>query len=232
MGWRRMTTDGTRSMRIPNVAVRRLPVYLRVLTALNEQGVEIVSSAELSRHTGYSSEQIRKDLAYFGAFGTRGVGYNTQLLIQRIRSILGLDRPLAAVIVGAGNLGTALARYNIVRDRDIKIKAIFDTDPSKVGQQIEGVPVYDAEHMDRVIRQQNLKLAILTVPGSFAQQVADQLVAAGIRAILNFAPVNLSVPDDVYVQDIDLSLELQSLAYYVAGAAAGDRSRFEDEAGT
>lgn len=223
MGWRRVTNDGVRNVRIPSVTVRRLPVYLRALSQLRQRGVEIVSSAELSRYTGYSSEQIRKDLAYFGAFGTRGVGYSAELLVQRIRCILGLDQPIAAAIVGAGHLGTALARYNIARDRDIRVTAIFDDDPAKIGLSIDGVRVYSAGEMQDVIRSRQIKLAIVAVPEGAAQRVVDELVAAGVRAVLNFAPVNLSVPDDVYVQDIDLSLELQSLAYYVAGAANSGR---------
>lgn len=219
-----MKTDGARSVRIPNVAVRRLPVYLRALTELSQRGVQIVSSAELSRHTGYSSEQIRKDLAYFGAFGTRGVGYNSDLLIERIRSILGLNRTIPAALVGAGHLGTALARYNIIRDHDIKITAIFDNDPAKVGDNIEGVPIYHAEQLHEIISQRMIKLVILAVPGPVAQQVVDSVVGAGVKAILNFAPVNLAVPDDVFVQDIDLSLELQSLAYYVSGEWTSGRN--------
>ena len=225
-----MTENGARTVHIPEVAVRRLPVYLRVLNQLRRQGVDIISSAELARHTGYSSEQIRKDLAYFGAFGTRGVGYSTELLAQRIRSILGLGQPIPAAIVGAGHLGTALARYNIVRDRDIRIVALFDNDPRKVGTYIEGVRVYDAERMKDIIAEQGIRLAIVSVPGSAAQDVTQRLVAAGGRAILNFSPINLVVPEHVYVQDIDLSLELQSLAYYVSKAQGHGRRRRKADA--
>ena len=200
--------------RVPDVAIRRLPVYLRALTELYAEDHEIVSSADLAARTGYSSEQIRKDLAYFGAFGTRGVGYRTAVLIERLRSILGLDRQVPIALVGAGHLGTALARYNLTRHRDVRIVAIFDNDPARVGQSIEGVVIEPAERMDEVIRAAGIRLAVIAVPAHAAQDVARRLVKAGVEAILNFAPVTLQVPPGVVVHNIDLTLELQSLAYY------------------
>lgn len=202
--------------RIPEVTVRRLPVYLRVLGELAEQRVEVVSSAELARRTGFSSEQIRKDLAYFGAFGTRGVGYGTELLRARIRQILGLDRGVRAALVGAGNLGTALARYVLARDHGVRIVAIFDSDPARVGVRIGGVEVQPAERLEQVCRELGVRIGVVAVPAAAAQTVAERLARAGVTALLNFAPVRLRLDPAVYVQDVDLSLALQSLAYYAA----------------
>jgi len=203
-----------RKVKIPDAAIKRLPIYLRVLTELMEDGVEIISSAELSRKTGFTSEQIRKDLAYFGAFGTRGVGYSTTILSQRIKKILGISRGARVALVGAGNLGTALARYNISKHKDVRISAIFDNDWDKVGKKIEDVEILPMEDLKKVIRAQEIKMAIIAVPAWEAQKVADQLVDAGIEAILNFSPAKLDAHARAYIQNIDLTIELQSLAYY------------------
>lgn len=200
--------------KIPGVAIRRLPMYLRVLEGLESQGVEVVSSAEMARRTGFSSEQIRKDLAYFGAFGTRGVGYSTGVLIKRLRSILGLQSHVPAVMVGAGNLGRALARYNLERHVDVRIVAIFDSDPVKIGTRVKALEIKPMEELEYEVARRKARMGILTLPASAAQETTYRLVESGIRAILNFAPVNLRVPDSVFVQNIDLSIELQSLAYY------------------
>ena len=205
--------------KIPEAAIRRLPVYLRVLDELIEDGVEVTSSADLAGRTGLSSEQIRKDLAYFGAFGTRGVGYDTCLLNRRIKKILGLTHPAKVALVGVGNLGTALIRYNLAQPKDIHITAAFDADPRKVGFRLGELEVQNPERMEQVIRSQGIKMAVLTVPAQEAQLVAEQLAVAGVEAILNFSPVKLKVPG-VYVQDVDLTIELQSLAYYTNGAEA------------
>ncbi|GAB6877562.1 redox-sensing transcriptional repressor Rex [Thermaerobacter litoralis] len=201
--------------RVPDVAIRRLPVYLRALEELRAEDHEIVSSADLAARTGYSSEQIRKDLAYFGAFGTRGVGYRIDVLADRLRHILGLDREVPIALVGAGHLGTALARYNRTRHRDVRIVAVFDSDPARIGERIEGLEIQPADAMEAVIRREGIRLAVIAVPAPAAQGVARRLVAAGVEAILNFAPVTLQVPPGVVVQNIDLTLELQSLAYYI-----------------
>lgn len=190
-------------------------MYLRVLSELAGRQRE-VTSAELAERTGYSSEQIRKDFAYFGALGTRGVGYRVDLLQRQIRDILGLNRPLAAAVIGAGNLGTALARYGIVQDRDIRIVALFDVDPRRVGTEIEGVAVYHAEDLPAVVRRLGIRMAIVAVPPQAAQGVVDAAVRAGVTAFLNFSPVKIQTAQHVHVQNIDLSLELQSLAYYVS----------------
>lgn len=210
-----LSVDGMRRrQRVPEATIKRLPVYLRLLERLQDEEVTIVSSAELARLSGITSEQIRKDLAYFGAFGTRGVGYGVSSLARRLRSILGLDRPMGAVLVGAGHLGTALARYNRTRHHSVQVVAIFDNDPQKVGQPIEDLVVQPLEELEETIERTGACLAILAVPGSAAQEMAQRLVRAGIEGILNFSPVQLKVPPGVQVHQIDLSLELESLAYY------------------
>lgn len=194
-----------------------MPVYLRILTELQDEAVEIVSSAELARQTGFSSEQIRKDLAYFGAFGTRGVGYSTDFLRERIRRILGLHRGVNMALVGAGNLGTALARYSMHRQKDVNISAVFDHDWDKIGKKIENLEILPMEELPRVVREEGIKIAILAVPASAAQAVADYLVSSGIEAILNFSPVKLDGQGKAHVKNIDLAIELQSLAFYASG---------------
>ncbi|HHY39015.1 MAG TPA: redox-sensing transcriptional repressor Rex [Clostridia bacterium] len=206
-----------RRIRIPDATIRRLPIYLRVLRELEDDDVAVISSADLAVRTGFSSEQIRKDLAYFGAFGVRGVGYSVSQLEDQLRRILGLDKEVRAALVGAGNLGTALTRYNVNRHKDVKIVAIFDNDPAKVGKTIEGVRVYPVEDIADIIRENEIKMGIITTPASSAEKVAELLVRAGIRAILNFAPVKLGSTDAVAVRNIDLTLEFESLAYYAAG---------------
>lgn len=199
------------------MAVKRLPVYLRVLTELQDEAIDIVSSAELARRTGFSSEQIRKDLAYFGAFGTRGVGYSTDLLSDRIRRILGLHRGVQVALVGAGNLGTALARYSIYRHKDVTVSAVFDNDWDKIGKKIENLEILPMEELPRIVREQGIRIAILAVPAAAAQAVTDFLVASGIEAILNFSPVKLDGRGRAHIKSIDLAIELQSLAFYTAG---------------
>lgn len=208
--------------KIPEAAIKRLPVYLRVLNDLIGSDVQIISSAELADRTGFSPEQIRKDLAYFGAFGTRGVGYDTGVLSRRIARILGLHAGVRACLCGAGHLGYALARYSLSKHKDVRIAAIFDVDPGKVGTQILDVPIYHMEQMAEVVRREGIKIGIITVPAGEAQRVAEQLEAAGIEAILNFAPAKLRVGNSVVVQNIDLTIELQSLAYYTSASAPVD----------
>lgn len=207
-----------RKPKIPDAAIRRLPVYLRVLEETTEQGIHIISSAELAEKTGFSPEQIRKDLAYFGAFGTRGVGYDTALLSRRISRILGLHQGVKAALVGAGHLGFALARYSISRHKDVKITAIFDADLSKVGTDIMGVPIHAIHDMVGIAREQGIKIGIIAVPSAEAQSVAELLQEAGVEAILNFAPAKLKVGPGLFLQNIDLTIELQSLAYYTSAS--------------
>lgn len=207
-----------RKPKIPEAAIKRLPVYLRVLEETAAAEVQIISSAELAEKTGFSPEQIRKDLAYFGAFGTRGVGYDTALLSRRISRILGLHQGVKAALVGAGHLGYALARYSISRHKDVQITAIFDADPAKVGTEIMGVKISPMEEMVETVREQNVKIGILTVPAPEAQKTAEKLAEGGVEAILNFAPAKLRLGPNVFVQNIDLTIELQSLAYYTSAS--------------
>lgn len=200
--------------RVPDATVRRLPVYLRVLESLAEEGVEVVSSAELAARSGFSSEQIRKDLTYFGAFGTRGVGYDPVLLGRQLKRILGLTAEVRVALVGAGNLGTALARHNLSRHKEVRISAIFDQDWDKEGKSIGGVEILHIEDLEREVKAQGIKMAIIAVPPTAAQQVADRLMAAGVEAILNFSPTRLQARPGTYIQSIDLMTELQALAYY------------------
>lgn len=210
--------------KIPDAAIKRLPVYLRVLEEMAAADIPIISSAELAEKTGFSPEQIRKDLAYFGAFGTRGVGYDTGMLSRRISRILGLHQGVKAALVGAGHLGYALARYSISRHKDIRITAIFDVSPEKVGTEIMGVTIKSMDEMVATVKEQGIKIGILTVPATEAQAAAEQLQQGGVEAILNFAPAKLKV-EHVFVQNIDLTIELQSLAYYTSASE-------EDQIGT
>lgn len=206
-----------RRTHIPDAAIRRLPVYLRVVQEMAAADVSIISSAELAEKTGLSPEQIRKDLAYFGAFGTRGVGYDTAMLSRRISRILGLHQGVKACLVGAGHLGYALARYSISQHKDIQIIAIFDVDPAKIGTEIMGVRVQPMSEMVASCQEQGVKIGIVTVPAAEAQATAELLKKGGVEAILNFAPAKLKL-DDVFVQNIDLTIELQSLAYYTSAS--------------
>lgn len=198
----------------PKTVVKRLPVYLRILDNLLRRDVDIISSRVLSDETGFTAEQIRKDLAYFGAFGTRGTGYNTGYLREKILRIIGLDKQTKIIVVGFGHLGHALTRYNVYQNPYVEVVAAFDNDPAKLHSDIEGLEVYPLEKLPEVVSGQKVKVAILTVPADEAQKVVDLLVENGITAILNFAPTKLHVPEYVYVQNTDLTIELQSMIYY------------------
>ncbi len=200
-----------------------MPVYLRALNEMASAGVQVVSSADLARMTGLTSEQIRKDLAMLGGFGTRGVGYNAASLGSTIREVLGLQREVAVGLVGAGHLGTALARYNESRRQQLRIAAIFDADPTKIGQVLGGSVVLPMADLAAVVRRSAIRMAIIAVPAPAAQEVADLLVAAGCDALLNFAPARLDLPAGVRVHNIDLAMELEALAYYVRPELGAER---------
>ena len=218
-----------RKVKIPEATIRRLPVYLRELDDLASNRVVVTSSADLALRTGFSSEQIRKDLTYFGAFGTRGVGYDTALLANQIRRILRLNHGLKVAIIGAGNLGTALARFSYEAHKDVSIGALFDADPAKVGEHIAGLTVQSMSDLAAVIHKEEIRVAVIAVPAMAAPEVLRRLAEAKVDAVLNFAPVKLSAPG-VFVQNLDLTLELQSLAYYACGFSedCADRSAEED----
>ncbi|MDY6827707.1 MAG: redox-sensing transcriptional repressor Rex [Bacillota bacterium] len=199
---------------ISKSVIKRLPIYLRILDQLLERDIELISSKQLSKESGFTAEQIRKDLAYFGAFGTRGAGYNTSFLRDRIINIIGLDKTINTVIFGAGHLGTAFTRYNAAKNSYINIAAVFDRDARLVGKKIDDIRIYPIDEAAEFLEQNRIKVAIIAVPAGDAQGVADLLIAHGVVAIMNFAPIKLKVPSGVYVHNADLTLELQSIIYY------------------
>jgi len=203
------------SQKVPDIVVGRLPLYLRALTQMSEEGKEITSSQELGAHLGISSAQIRKDLSQFGEFGKQGTGYHISFLVQQLQKILRLDRLWDVVLVGAGDLGTAIAHYAGFVDRGFRIAHVYDNDRKKIGSQIGGFKVKDISAVGDDIRREKIKVAMLAVPASDAQEISEQLVKAGVRAILCYAPTSLSLPDNVQVQYIDPSLHLQHMTYYI-----------------
>lgn len=207
---------------VPKSVVKRLPIYLRALDGLIKMDVEIISSKSLSAETGFTAEQIRKDLAYFGAFGTRGTGYNTSYLRERLLKIIGLDQQTNIVAIGAGHLGRALTRHNITKNPYVRIVGVFDIKPGIVGDKIAHVEIKHLNALPQVIKKYNVKVALVTVSSEGAQEVTDILADNGIKAILNFAPVKLKVPEYIYVHNADLTIELQSLIYYSSTGEEGD----------
>lgn len=198
---------------VPEPVVRRLCQYLRELETLAERGVGKVSSGQMARDLHVTDAQIRKDLAYFGQFGRPGVGYLVEPLRDELRRILGTDRPLNVIVVGAGDLGRALLRYRGFRRKGFHLVAAFDVTKSKIGRKIGTVPVYHIDRLPEVIREQDVKLAVLAVPAEAAQSVAEALCEAGVRGILNFAPTTLETPDDVAVRLVDLAAHLEQLSF-------------------
>jgi len=206
---------------VPDATVVRLPVYLRALHSLADAGRTTVSSDALAAAAGVGSAKLRKDLSYLGSYGTRGVGYDVAELVVHISGTLGLGRRWAVVLVGVGNLGQALAGYGGFDDRGFRIAALLDADPARVGQRVAGLPVRPVEALADVVREQGVSIGVIATPAAAAQDVCDQLVAAGIRSILNFAPTVLQVPDGVDVRRVDLSNELQILSFHEHRKAAG-----------
>ncbi len=199
----------------PQTMVKRLPVYLRTLDSLILHGVDIVSSHRLSEEAGYTAEQIRKDLAFFGAFGTRGSGYETIELRDQLLRIMGLQQQRKVILIGAGQLGTALARYTMEKNPYVILEGIFDKAPEVIDREIMGKKVRDVLELPDFIMNTGIKLAIVSVPSHEAEDVINLLVEAGINAILNFAPIRPKVPEGVHLQNVDLTLELQSLIYHI-----------------
>jgi redox-sensing transcriptional repressor len=200
---------------VPDIVVSRLPLYLRALNFLAEEGVETISSAELAQRLGISSAQIRKDLSFFGEFGKQGTGYNVEFLRKKIKEILNLTKIWDVALVGAGDLGHALVHYGGFLGQGFRISLVFDNNPQKIGQEIAGLIIQPASRMKELIRQHGIQIAIIAVPASAAQKVTDELVAAGVRAILNYAPITLKVPPGVHVQYIDPVTRLQHMTYYL-----------------
>ncbi len=201
------------------MTIRRLSVYTRCLLQLEEDGVKTISSLELAERFHLNSAQVRKDLAYFGGFGVRGIGYDVSGLKAELQKILGLDRDWPVALVGFGNLGSALFRYKGFSRQGFKVVAIFDDDPTKPERTVDGVPIFTTRDMAREVRARGVQIAIIAVPADSAQSVTDLVVAAGIKAVLNFAPARLKVPRDVRLKDVDLSSELETLSFSLARAA-------------
>jgi redox-sensing transcriptional repressor len=202
---------------VSELTTNRLSVYLRCLNALEDAGVNTISSQALAEQFHLNAAQIRKDLAYFGEFGVRGVGYYVRDLKRYLRRILGLDRKLRVAIIGAGNLGLALADYPGFRQEGFEIAALFDTQSSKVGEQSRGgVTIYDMRDLRKTVKRDGISIAVLAVPAAAASAVVEQVVGAGIKAVLNFSPGTLTVPDGVKLKSVDLTVSLESLSFFLA----------------
>lgn len=200
---------------IPDIIVGRLPLYLRALQGMARDGRQITSSQELGEHLGISAAQIRKDLSQFGEFGKQGTGYHIAYLSDEIQKILKVNRVWDMAVVGVGDLGEAIARYQGFKNRGFQVAMLFDNDPDKIGTEKDGFIVQDAADIVPKIRNANIKIAMITVPAVQAQEVADKLVEAGVRAILNYAPISLNVPPEVRLQHIDPAVHLQRMTYYL-----------------
>ena len=200
---------------IPDIVIGRLPVYLRALTRLLQEGQEVTSSHELGQRLGISSAQIRKDLSHFGGFGKQGTGYQIAYLVEQLRQVLKVNQEWQVVLVGAGDLGRALAHYKGFSDRGFQIAHVFDNASDKVGQKLGDFTIQPMSDAQKIIKDRDIKIAMIAVPAEKAQEVANFLIEAGIRAILNYAPINLNVPANVHVQYIDPVLHMQRMTYYL-----------------
>jgi redox-sensing transcriptional repressor len=199
---------------IPEATVGRLPLYLRALVEMAENGTSTVSSERLAEATGVNSAKLRKDLSHLGSYGTRGVGYDVAYLIHQVRRELGLTQAWPIVIAGIGNLGQALANYRGFVERGFRTVALLDNDPAKIGTSIDGLSIRSIDELQDAVREHQAAIGVIATPAVAAQEVADAMVAAGIRSILNFAPAIVSVPRGVSVRKVDLAIELQILTYY------------------
>ncbi len=214
---------------IPDATVARLPVYLRALAVLHEAGTQTCSSGELAEAAGVNPAKLRKDLSYLGSYGTRGVGYDVALLRHHIAREMGQTQVWDVVIVGAGHLGSALSTYQGFDSRGIHVAAVVDTDPARIGTELAGVQVRPFADVAEIVREHGISIAVLATPGGAAQGAADVLVDAGITSILNFAPAVLQVPAEVQVRKVDLSIELQILAYHEQRKTSADEAGETDQ---
>jgi redox-sensing transcriptional repressor len=199
--------------KVADSTVRRLSLYLRYLEEFEDQGIATISSEALASRGGTTSAQVRKDLSFFGSFGKRGLGYAVPELSGRLREILGLGRRYRVAMIGAGKIGSALVQYRGFRQRGFDIVAIYDSDPAKIGRQWNGLSVQHIDSLEAELARRPVDMAVLVTPAEAAQAVTDRLVRAGVKAILNFAPAQLTVPDDVEVKTVNLALELETLSY-------------------
>ncbi len=209
-----------RERSIPEATVGRLPLYLRALVEMAEAGATTIRSETLAEAAGVNSAKVRKDLSHLGSYGTRGVGYDVAYLIHQVRRELGLTQHWPIVIAGVGNLGHALANYRGFAERGFRIAALVDVDPRKIGEVVGGTTVRHLDDLAAVVKQNDVAIGVICTPASAAQEVAERMVAAGIRSILNFAPAVIAVPEGVSVRKVDLAIELQILAYYEQRKAA------------
>ncbi len=200
---------------IPDIVVGRLPIYLRALQRMLQEGRRVTSSQELGERLGISAAQIRKDLSQFGEFGKQGTGYDIEKLGHQVQNILKVDKVWDVAVVGAGDIGSALGRYPDLKTRGFCVVMIFDNNPEKIGGEIDGFVVLDSIRMVGLIRAAGIQIAMMAVPAEAAQEVTDQLVEAGVKAILNYAPISINVPSDVKVQYIDPVVHLQRMTYYL-----------------
>ncbi len=201
---------------IPDIVIGRLPLYLRALRRLQQEDKTVTSSHELGKRLDISSAQIRKDLSHFGGFGKQGTGYRIEYLIEKLQGVLQVNQEWMVVVVGAGNLGEAISHYRGFQDRGFQIAHLFDVSPQKIGTRVGEFVVKSVSNMNRIIHDDGIKIAMLAVPAEHAQSVADQLVEAGVQAILNYAPINITVPAYVQIQYIDPVTHLQHMTYYLS----------------
>jgi len=202
-------------MKIPQATAKRLPLYYRFLKNLHSSGKQRVSSAELSEAVKVDSATIRRDFSYFGALGKKGYGYNVNYLLSFFRKTLDQDELTKVALIGVGNLGVAFLKYNFLKNNNTKIEVAFDVDEEKIKENISDVTIYHMDNLEKVIKEHNIQVAILTVPANVAQAITDRLVDSSIKGILNFTPARLSVPSSVRIHHIDLAVELQSLVYFL-----------------
>lgn len=200
---------------IPDIVIGRLPIYLRALSRLAQEGHEVTSSHELGKLLGISSAQIRKDLSHFGGFGKQGTGYQISYLGEKLRQVLKVNREWKVVLVGAGDLGRAIANYQGFAQRGFHIACVFDADPAKIGNTLNSFTIQPMSKLKNTISAGNIQIAMIGVPAAFAQDVADTLIDAGVRAILNYAPISLNAPEGVHIQYIDPVARLQRMTYYL-----------------
>ncbi len=202
--------------KIPKTTIERLPVYYRTLEELKKQDVKVISSKKLGERIAIPSTQVRKDLSYYGEFGRRGVGYEIDVLLKNLKKILGLNQKWEIVAVGAGNLGRALINYKGFKKLNLNINYVFDAAEEKIGESFGEIKVYDIKQMFELVKKKEIKIAILAVPAKVAQDIAEKLVAGGVKAIWNFAPIHLKLPQEVKVRNEDLSTGLISLTYHLS----------------
>lgn len=204
------------SNRIPDIVIGRLPLYLRALARLEQEGRDVTSSHELGKRLGISSAQIRKDLSHFGGFGKQGTGYQIEFLTEKLEQVLQVNHDWKVAVIGAGNLGSAISHYGGFAERGFQISWLFDTDPTKVGTRLGDFEVLSMDDLEETIIANNCQIAMIAVPAEHAQAVVDRLIEAGVRALLNYAPISLNVPEDVMVQYIDPVVHMQHMTYYLS----------------